>query len=524
MMRLTLAAALMLSTSIANAQETSLCMTSEECRAQAEVSSSNERGDATSALAAAQTQFYWMNRVNMASFVMLVEEGIIPPELSDRIADGIQFAIDQGEEPDGRRPSDVIQLENIIVERAGAEATLIHSGRSRQDMYAAIRTMQLRQQLLDVIARLNQMRGTILEIAAEHTETFIPAYTNGVQAQPITYAHYLSAFADSYARDADRLLQAYDRVNMSAMGTAVLANSSWPLNRERLADLLGFDRVIENSYDSGQVSPMDVQFEVASNLANISLRIGSMLQDIHVQYHQIEPWILLGAGSTYTSSAMPQKANPGVIMNARQSASDVAAALQTVLLRIHNVTPGMTDYKATYAAADIMAKTVEMLERYEGVMEALTVNPERGLAELEAEWTTSMNTAETMQRLHGIPFRVGHSFASEIVSTARAERLTPMFFNDTATTEIYTEIAARYDVEDSELPLTEEEFRESLSPSDMVRGLAGIGSPNPSEAARMIDRAKSELAAHEARFQEIEGALFEAEARLNEAFAEYLPN
>ena len=198
------------------------CLSAADCRAQAAALLGAARGESTSTLAAKQTRFYWMNRVNMASMVMLAEEGVIPERLIASIADGIEYAIDQAKTPDGRRPDDVMRLEKIIMERAGPDATFVHSGRSRQDMYATIRSMQLRRQLLDVIAELTGLREQILALAAEHTETFVPAYTNGVQAQPITYGHYLSAFADSYGRDADRLMQVFvPVVSLTAEGGAI---------------------------------------------------------------------------------------------------------------------------------------------------------------------------------------------------------------------------------------------------------------------------------------------------------------
>jgi len=523
MIRIMLLSALAVFSLVAQAEAYEPCLSAETCRSEARALAQRDRGEATSAVAAAQTRFYWMNRVNMASLVMLSEQGVIPETLRGPIADGIRYAIEQAGAPDGRRPSDVMQLEKIIIERAGAEATFIHSGRSRQDMYATIRAMQLRQQLLDVMRSLNAVRAYILTLAARHTETFVPAYTNGVQAQPITYGHYLSAFANAFGRDAQRLMEAYARVNQSAMGTAVLANSSWPMDRERLAELLGFSGVVENSYDAGQVAPMDVQFEVASHLANLALRIGVMLQDIHVQYHQIEPWLLLDEGLTYRSSSMPQKRNPGIIMNARHRASDVAASLQEVLLRSHNVTPGMTDYKATFSTSEILIETVDMLERYDRVMRALRINGERSLAELEREWTTSMNTAEAMQRLHGTPFRVGHSFASEIVSVARAEGYTPMTFPYARAEAIYREAAEHYDVEPRELPLTEAQFRASVSPTEMVLTRQGTGNPSPAEVTRMLEGARGQLQDDEAWHRDRETGLFAAEARLNRAFSAYLP-
>ncbi|MEO1081056.1 MAG: lyase family protein [Pseudomonadota bacterium] len=523
-MKTSIAAAVVLSSFLSvKGHAQTLCLSAGECREKAMSFDGAPRGDSTSARAADETRFYWMNRVNMASFVMLTEQGVIPETLTEQIADGIWYAMEQAEAPDGRRPTDVMQLEKIIVERAGAEATLVHSGRSRQDMYATIRSMRLRRQLLDVIGELNVLRGLVLSLAADHTETFVPAYTNGVQAQPTTYGHYLSAFANSFARDCERLREAYARVNRSAMGSAVLANSSWPMNRERLAELLGFSRVVQNSYDANQVSPMDVQFEVAAHLANIALRVGSMLEDVHVQYHQIEPWLLLDSSSTYRSSSMPQKRNPGILMNARHSASDVASDLQQVLLRIHNVTPGMTDYKASYAVSEVMVDSVDMLERLRRVLAALRIDGERSLAELEAEWTTSMNTAEAMQRIHGTPFRVGHSFASEIVTVARAEGYTPMTFPYARAAAIFRRVAEKYAIAEPDLPLTEAEFRASVSPRDMVLTRQGTGSPAPGEVSRLLAAGEVRLGEDRDWLAAREELLFAAEAALNDAFLAYMP-
>ena len=165
------------------------CKTTQECQAEADKIRGVIVRDATSGLAKAQDQFYWMNRINMASTIMLIEEKIIPPQLVRPIAEGVNFAIVQATQPGGKRPSDVLQLERIISEKSGPEATLVHTGRSRQDMYAAIRTMQLRREVLDFGDALMKTRALILDIAGKHAETFVPAYTNGVQAQPVSYGH-----------------------------------------------------------------------------------------------------------------------------------------------------------------------------------------------------------------------------------------------------------------------------------------------------------------------------------------------
>ncbi|MEQ1774616.1 MAG: argininosuccinate lyase [Burkholderiales bacterium] len=524
MKQLTLAACLCLSFITAQAADVrdTACKTTQECQEE----SNRIRGvitqDATSALAKAQDQFYWLGRINMASTVMLLEEGIIPARLAKPIAEGVQYSITQAREPGGKRPTDVLQVERIISDKAGADATLIHSGRSRQDMGAAIRAMRLRRAVLDSADALMATRQVLIDIAGRHTETFVPAYTNGVQAQPVSYGHYLMAFADSFARDAQRLRDLYPRVNLSPMGTAVLANSSWPLNRQRLSDLLGFDGLVVNSFDSGQVISFDVPLEAAGIMSSVAIRIGAMLQDIHTQYHQSRPWMLLDDSQTYTSSAMPQKLNPGVVQTARSKASDVVASTQLMLLRAHNLPPGMTDYKAAFEPSRTFVWAVEMLTQFNGVMKALRIDPKRSLEELNGDWTTSMELAETLQRLHQVPFRIGHHFATVVVNHAKAHNWLPSQFPYGDAVKLYTEAAQKYNQTTTKLPLDEAAFKATLSPEMMVRTRVGVGGPQPAEVQRMIAMARETLARDRAWLAERNHKLLEAEARLNSAFAKYL--
>ena len=496
------------------------CKTTAECQAEADRLRGSVTKDATSARAKAQDQFYWIGRINMASTAMLLEEGIIAPQLAKPIAEGVIHSIRQADQPKGKRPRDVLQIEKIISEKAGPEATLIHSGRSRQDMLATFRVAQLRTGVLDSAEALLQARSALLEFAEKNVDTYVPAYTNGVQAQPVSYAHYLLAFADSFARDSQRIRELYARLNLSPMGTAVLANSSWPLNRQRLAELLGFDGLVLNSYDSGQVISYDVPIEAANIMGSVAIRIGAMMQDLHTQYHQSKPWILLDTSQTYTSSAMPQKQNPGLIMGARTKATDVLALAQWASLHAHNVTPGMTDYKEEVPRTYL--STVEMLQQFITVLRALRVDPKRSLDELNSDWTTSMELAETLQRLHQVPFRIGHHFASLIVTDARKNDLRPSQFPYARAVELYAESIKLDGLPNTKLPLSEATFRATLSPEDMVRTRVGIGGPQPSEVKRMLSLARETLKQDQSWLNERNLRLLEAEAKLNGAFFKYL--
>lgn len=499
-----------------------LCRTAAACRAEADALLAKPTSGATSALAREQDLFYWFGRINMASTVANVELGIIPKDLAGPIARGVAFSIDQGARPGGKRPTDVLQTEKIITDVAGPEATLIHTGRSRQDIHSTLTMAQLRTELLDYADALNALRAQLHDMAAQHTETFVPAYTNGVQAQPISLAHYLLAFADSFERDAERLRQAWPRVDRSTLGAAVLANSSWALDKQRLADLLGFAGITANGYDATQIAPGDVGLEAAQIAGSTALRLGSLMQDIHVQYHQTRPWMLLAPGRTYTSSAMPQKANPGVIQNTRRLASDVVASVQQVVMRAHNVTPGMIDYKYSWTAepqgAGTFVQGVRLLRDSADVLASLRIDKDRALEELEGDWTTSMELAETLQREHRVPFRVGHHFASEVVKFARQQQLLPRQFPYAEAQRLYAEAMKQDGQAETRLPLDEAAFRRTLSPADMVRTRVGTGGPQPAETRRMLEASRRALSADRDWVNERRNRLAAAEARLNESF------
>lgn len=497
------------------------CATTEQCAAQAakigaSVNKPKAKGDNS------ESQFSWLNRINKASIVMLTEEGIVKPDMGQKIATGVRYAIDQADQPNGKRPSDVLQLEQIMTDKIGPEASLIHSGRSRQDMLATYRLAVLRSDVLAYSEAMNATRKRLLDLADKNIDTLIPAYTNGVQAMPITYAHYLLAFEAAFDRDGQRIRELYTRLNQSPMGTAVLANSAYPLNRERLAQLLGFDTVRENSLDSSQISTYDIPIEAANIASSSAIRVGAMIGDIHTQYHQIRPWLLLDEEKTYTSSAMPQKRNPGLLMRARESASDVVGQAQAVTLRAHNVTPGMTDYKFAFDSLGVFDSTQEMFGAMDAVLDALQVNPQRAREELENEWTTSMELADTLERTQKVPFRIGHSFASLIVEQARSEGLTPKNFPYADAQKLYTKAADKYQWKANTLPLDEAAFRASLSAETMVKTRKGTGGPQPEEVKRMLAEAHKTLEADQVWLRERREKLTQAEGNLDRAFEKLL--
>lgn len=502
------------------------CKSTQECNENAAKvgAGATSAGQAhTSAFDAAEDQFHWINKINKASTVMLMEEGIFPKDVGQLIAKGVDYTIHQAQQPGGKRPKDVLQIERIMTDHVGQEASVVHAGRSRQDMYATYRAAKLRNQTLDFAEDLLSLRDRLLAKAADNLDTLMPAYTNGVQAVPITYGHYLLAYEESFERDQQRISEAYRRLNLSPMGTGVLSDSIWPLNRGRLAALLGFDGIVENSMDSSQVIPFDNQLE-ATGIANSSaIRIGVMMQDLHTQYAQVRPWLLLQEGSTYTSSAMPQKRNPGLIMQARMAASDVVGLSEAVVIRAHNVTSGMVDYKSEADDLGVFPRAIKMVDATKRVFNAIVVNKPRALEELESDWTSTMNLAELLLQKHQIPFRVGHGFASQLVSYARPLDLTPKTIPFDVVTSTFAKTLEKFKLPTRPFPMSEAEFREVMSAKWIVEHTKGVGGPQPAETARMLKEAQQKLDADKAWLTEQRGKLKAADEALNKAFAELLP-
>ena len=469
-------------------------------------------------LAAAQPaprrdEFFWLGEINKASTVINSEEGLLDPALAPRIAAGLDAVLRAGAQPGGQRPNLVITFEPLLIEAAGVEATLIHAGRSSQDMLATVRAAMLRDGLLRLAEQLRRTTETMLRVAERHAATPVPNYTNGVAAQPNSYGHYLLGHIAGLDRDAQRLREAYARLDLSPMGTTVLNGTSWPLNRDRMARYLGFPDKVDNAYDAAQIAATDLPVEIGAVATGIALHAGAYIADVMTQYAQPRPWILLeeGGGNTYVSSAMPQKRNPGLLNDARRQASTVVTLGMGRALQAHNIPPGMNDPKVTADNMALIAASVNLLERWDRILHALVLNPERALEELNSDWTASQEVADVLMRRYRLPFRVGHHFASEVVDYAKAHDIRPADFPYAEARRIYAETLREMRQPEGELPLTEAEFRAALDPAAIIRDRATSGGPQPAEMARMLRGAGERLAAQEGWIGEhrarIDGAL-----------------
>ena len=480
-------------------------------------------GHAAPSHAAPQDRFFWLSRINKASAVMIVERGIVPSALGTRIFDAINRVDAAADQPGAVRSGDYLKVEQDLMAVGGPDISRLHSGRSRQDIGATIQRLTTRGDFLNAFEKLNGMRDAILALAAQAPDAIMPAYTWGVQAQPITLGHYLSGYAAAFEREATRMREAYARLNLSPLGAAALGTSSFPVDRQLLADLLGFDAPVETSYDANQISPIDGGAELAGLATSGALVLGALIADVTAQYAQTEPWILLSEGEqTGTSSIMPQKRNPSGLVYLRAEASTVIGEAGTFALIAHNVEPGMSDYKDfgnPKQYPDVLLSDMAALYAHgDAVVRTMVFRPARALDEVNSDYSTTTELADTLQREADVPFRIGHHFASELVNYGRAHHLRESQIPFVEVQRIYAEVSASSKV-DTKLPLSEQQFRRSLTPENMVTASKGLGGPQPAEVARMLAAEKQRLDADRSWLDATRGSLAAATRRLDQAFA-----
>ena len=403
--------------------------------------------------------------------------------------------------------------------------TAIHAGRSSQDILSTMRIAIMRDRAMTFAESFDRVIAKILELARANLNTIVPNYTNGVAAQPTSYAHYLLGFAAPLLRDRARLEEYLSRYNISSMGAMVLNGTGWPLDRDGMAKALGFDRPVRNAFDATCEAPVDTALEFASIVGSVAIHLGSMVNDIMVQYAQPRPWILLAEGgeNTYVSSAMPQKRNPGLMNNCRADCSDVVSEMNAVFMRVHNVVPGMTDGKSVAKNGRMPKAAVGMCERFLKVLNGLRINPARALEELNSDWTASQEIADRLMREHGLPFRIGHHMASRMVSYARANGLLPLNFPYAEIVRIYREeITEEFPEASPVFPMSEAEFRDALDPRKIVENRRTAGSARPSEVEAMIGEEEAALLALKSKLEAREGQVEKALEALDADFRRYL--
>jgi argininosuccinate lyase len=187
------------------------------------------------------------------------------------------------------------------------------------------------------------------------------------------------------------------------------------------------------------------------------------------------------------------------------------------VLQAHNITPGMGDAKEVGANSAMVNSAINLLQDFDKVLASLVISPERAMEELNSDWTASQELADVLMRRYKLPFRVGHHFASDVVTFARANNIKPSEFPYAQAQRIYKEAVKDYGT--GELPMSEQEFRATLDPIAIIRNRATAGGPQPPEMARMLKAANQKLAQQNAWIKEKRARIDSALTRLDRDFA-----
>jgi argininosuccinate lyase len=411
--------------------------------------------------------------VDRAHVVMLTEQEIIDDESASAILNALDAVERSGYDTlDGE---DIhAAIETAVIERVGPEGGRMHTARSRNDEVATCIRYRLREDLLDAAEATLALREALLERAREHSETLMPGYTHRQPAQPTTVAHFLSSYAQALTRDTDRLLRAYDRTNHSPLGTAAFAGTPFDIDRERTAELLGFDGVCENSMDA--VSTRDFLVEATSALSNLSITLSGLSTDL-VEFTS-DGYVELHDDYSSTSSIMPQKKNPDTLELVRACAGDASAGLNGLvttlkgLPRAYNIDLQEATPHA-WAAVDAVVPATEVAA---GAVATATWNEDRLAAATSDGFSTATGVADLLA-MNGVPFRTAH----EILAQA-AEQGADYAAIEAAASDVLDESLTEY--------VEREAVERTLDPDTSVASRDSFGGPASNTVAAALDRAE----------------------------------
>lgn len=434
--------------------------------------------------------FYcFMVEANKATLVSSVRDSIIASERASAFASAILQDSARAAQTAHLRTSNYAVLEPRLIELAGSDISALHIGRSRQDLHGTVRRMLARQNWLELMEQILDLRRGLLTVVAQHHETVVPTYTHGVPAEPTTYAHLLLAYGESFERITQRFREGYNRVNQSPYGAGVGNTSSVRLDRRRLANLLGFTEIVENSFDANFVSSLDYAVELASLLKNTALVVNQFVENIHSQQRNPWPWIWIQPNDIgdSKSTSMPHKRNPRDLDRLRTAANDVIAMAERVTLNVHNVDAGMHDYRMANNVSNLVDTGTTMLMKFQSLLSQIFIDPDRAIQEIDRSFATSGQVTEVLVTHTDVPFRDAFEFTVELVGLGRSSG---KIIQELSDEDIYGLYEKQFgDTKKLDVSM----LRSALDARKMVLNRAGIGGPQPSETARMLQVQEEKL-------------------------------
>lgn len=361
-------------------------------------------------------------RGSKAHAAMLGDAGIIAKSDAREILRGLdQVAaeIADGSFTFSRELEDVhMNVESRLKELIGASAGRLHTARSRNDQVATDFRLFVRDTADALIAAIGGLQGALVAKAEEHAATVMPGFTHLQPAQPVTFGHHLLAYVEMLGRDRGRFVDARRRLNECPLGSAALAGTSFPIDRDKTAEELGFDRPMANSLDG--VSDRDFALEVLAAAAITAMHLSRLAEEIVIWMTPQFGFIRLSDRFTTGSSIMPQKRNPDAAELVRAKVGRIAAAFQGLLMVMKGLplaySKDMQEDKE--AAFDALASLRLGLAAMTGMVGDLEPEKEVMRAAAGRGYSTATDLADWLVRELKMPFRDAHHVTGSIVKAA----------------------------------------------------------------------------------------------------------
>ena len=419
---------------------------------------------------------------SIAHATMLGEENIIPPEDAQKIVEGLKGILADAREGKiqwSTEAEDIhMNVETLLIQRIGEAGKRVHTGRSRNDQCVLDTRMYARQSCVETRALLAELIETLLDIAQQHLHTIMPGYTHLQKAQPVTLGHYMMAYVQMFLRDRQRFQYAYDAANVMPLGSGALAATTYPLNRQRVAELLDFPAITQNSLDG--VSDRDFLLDYLSAASLCMMHLSRFCEELILwnssEFHFVEMDDAFSTGS----SIMPQKKNPDVAELLRGKTGRVYGDLLSLLTVMKGIPLAYNkdmqeDKEPFFDARDTLLKSLPVFTAMLRTMTFREDVMEKGAA---GGFTNATDCADYLTK-KGVPFRDAHRVVGELVNYCIKA--------DAALMDLSLEELKSFH------PAFEQDVFEAMSLKTCVEGRSIPGGPAPAAVQASIDEARKRM-------------------------------
>ena len=419
---------------------------------------------------------------SLAHVQMLGQTGILSLEEVDQIQDGLKALLrdlESGELHFDIANEDIhMNMEVLLTEKIGPLAGKLHTARSRNDQVATDMHLYLKEQLGHVLDKLANLNSVLLDLAEKHVETIMPGYTHLQHAQPISFAHHLMAYYNMFQRDSERFAFNLKHTDLSPLGAAALAGTTFPINRQLSSDLLGFQQPYTNSLDA--VSDRDFILEFLSNASMLMMHMSRFCEEI-INWCSFEyQYISLSDSFSTGSSIMPQKKNPDMAELIRGKSGRVYGNLLGLLTVMKSLPLAYNkdlqeDKEGMFDTVETILNSLDVLA---GMLSSMQVNKAKMQQSTENDFSNATELADYLAE-KGLPFREAHEIVGKLVldSIKHGKNIQD------------------WDLEELQVyhPLIEEDIYIYLCPETAVQRRNSLGGTGFEQVKYQIEQAKKEL-------------------------------